>query len=107
MKRYTIQWSGKAERELDEIVTGIIHHAPKTIRRWSDRLKIAIQKLKLLPTRCSIIPEAKDFGIELRELTFGKHRGTIRIFFRIEGDEVKIDHIRRAVRGPLKASDFQ
>jgi len=61
----------------------------------------AIASLSSLPERCPLAPENARFPFEVRQLLYGRKPHVYRILFTIEGDAVKILHIRHARRRPL------
>ena len=103
---YRVELTARAEADLDEILSGIQRHAPNMTAAWYFRLMASINALDQLPDRCSLADEGKDLGCELRELIFGKRRGTYRILFLIVDETVQVLHIRRAARGPVIAEDL-
>jgi toxin ParE1/3/4 len=103
---FTVNLTARAESDLGELVLGVQSRAPGVVAGWFARLAAAIQSLQTLPTRCPAADEAADLGIDLRELVFGKRRGTIRILFTIDGRTVNVLHVRRATRGPVPPDDL-
>jgi hypothetical protein len=69
----------------------------------------AIQSLEQFPTRYHVFARVRNLpqsSVEVREMLFGKRRGTHQVFYRIVDDRVEVLHIRRATRGPVNASDL-
>lgn len=60
--------------------------------KWFLELERQMRTLSRLPTRCSIIPEADDIGLEYRHLIWGNYRTV----FRIEGSTV---YVVRVIHG--------
>ena len=102
---FSVQVSARAQADIDAALTWAAAQAPLTAQRWYNRLLAAVQTLQSMPARCPLAAEAADLGIELRELSFGKRRGTFRILFKVDASVVHVLHVRRATRGPLTASD--
>jgi plasmid stabilization system protein ParE len=73
---------------------------------WVRRLLAAAQTLRTMPERCGRAAEAETTGRDVRELLFGKKRGTYRIVFTIHPGVVWVRHIRRASRGPVPHGQF-
>jgi plasmid stabilization system protein ParE len=101
-----VNLSAKAEADIDDVLARFQNNAPGAMVGWHARLLAALQTLEYQPGRCPLAAEAKAMAFELRELLFGKRRGTFRILFRIDGGVVNVLHIRRACRGPLNAADL-
>lgn len=70
--------------------------APLTAGKWLDRFQQALATLSEHPERCTLAPENDAVQVEVRQLRFGKRAGAYRALFTIEGDEVRVLHIRRA-----------
>ncbi len=103
---YHVILTARAEADLDEILSEIQIQAPHAMVGWYSRLMASINSLERLPLRCPLADEADALGCELRELLFGKRRGTYRILFAILGKTVPILHVRRAARGPVTTADL-
>ena len=73
------------------------------------RLFEAILSLDRLPTRCPVIPEAKDLGYPARHLLFGKGNGVYRIIFHVRENErdVHVLRIWHASRDAVTAADVE
>ena len=61
--------------------------------------------LEQSPDRCPLADEAGDFGLDLRELLYGRRRGVYRILFTIDGQTVTIHRIRHAAQDRLSPDD--
>jgi plasmid stabilization system protein ParE len=103
---FQIAFSARAEADLDAIMTGIRAKAPLTADGWLARLMATVGSLKIMPTRFGRAAEADALGIELRELLHGKRAGTYRILYTVMGQTVRIQHVRRASRGPITHEDL-
>jgi len=69
--------------------------APETAARWISRFEAALETLEYFPRRCSIAPESRFVGREIRQFLFGKRPNVFRVLFEITGEEVLVLHIRR------------
>ena len=98
---FSVNISARAEADIDAALVWIRAQAPTTAQRWYDRLRAAMETLETMPERFSLAAEAVELQLELRELLFGKRRGTFRILFTIQGSTVHVLHVRRAARGPV------
>jgi plasmid stabilization system protein ParE len=86
---------------------GAAKNAPTTASAWVQRLKIAIASLSNHPTRCPLASENHKITLEIRQLTYGRRRGSFRIVFAIQKDEVRILRILRAQRRPLTRRELE
>ena len=76
-------------------------HAGETGIRWFLALEDAIASLAAFPERCPLAPETGRFPFAVRQLLYGRKPHAYRILFTIEGDVVKILHIRHGRRRPV------
>ncbi len=74
-----------AEEEATRAFEWIASQDPVRADHWYRALAGVLQSLEVFPERCSLAPESKLFGEEIRQLIFGNYR----ILFRIEGDRVR------------------
>ena len=96
----------KAQGDVLEICGWLSQFSPEAAADWHAAIIERIQTLEENPLRCPLAREAGKLGIELRELTFGKRRGTFRILFTIDANNVNVLRIRRATRDLIKANDL-
>ena len=102
----TVKFTINIHRRAEPDIEAVVRAARGGANRWVTRLMTAIGTLKRLPDRCPLADEAETLVAELRELQFGKRRGTYRIIFRIEGETVNVLRIRHAARDALQAEDI-
>jgi plasmid stabilization system protein ParE len=107
MTLYRVIITQKALREIDEIVAGVLHHAPRTVGQWYGQLMDAIDGLEWMPRRYPLAKEAKRLKLDLFDMPYGKRRGTIRVLFKIEGETVTVVHVRRASRVSVQLEDLE
>jgi plasmid stabilization system protein ParE len=69
--------------------------SPEVANSWYYELEDAIASLKKFPNRCTIAPEAKVIGGEVRQLWIGKQR-KYRVLFVVEEDIIAIIHVRNS-----------
>jgi plasmid stabilization system protein ParE len=96
--KYQVDISANAKSDLRRYFNLAFAHAPRTAERWLDRFHAALSTLADLPERCALAPESKLTRFEVRQMHFGKRRGAFRVLFAIQGDQVRVLHIRRASR---------
>jgi plasmid stabilization system protein ParE len=99
---FRVETSAQAERDADSILEWLLlEHAGETGIRWFLALDDAITSLATFPDRCSLAPETGRFPFEVRQLLYGRPPHVYRILFTVEGETVKILHIRHGRRKPL------
>lgn len=77
---FRVELTAKAESDVEGVLRWFVEQrATAAGRRWLERLMARIDTLENHPGRCPIADEANELGMELRELAFGKRRGTYRI----------------------------
>ena len=105
---YQVRITAKAEQDVEGVLRWFHEQLAATAgQRWVTQLLAKISTLENHPQRCRFANEAVEFGSELRELQFGRRRGTYRILFEIHGQTVYILHIRHSARDTLRKSDLQ
>lgn len=99
--RYRVIILPRAHRDLEAVYEWIALDAPETAVRWFNRAADAIEALHAYPRRCPQTPEADGFGREIRQLRIGAYR----VLFEIDGETVRVLHVRHAAREPLTRDD--
>jgi plasmid stabilization system protein ParE len=99
---FRVEISAQAENDAELIFEWLIsQHAGETGGRWFAALDDAIASLAAFPERCLLAPESVRFPFEVRQLFYGRKPHFYRILFTIDGETVKILHIRHGRRKPL------
>ena len=98
MPSYQVHITAKALREIDEALEWYAVLSLRTAVKWYVNLKEAVRDLGADPERCELAPENEWYPGELRQMLYGKKRGTYRILFEIVGDTVYILRVRHSVR---------
>jgi plasmid stabilization system protein ParE len=99
---FRVETSAQAESDANAILEWLLsEHAGETGIRWFLALDDAIASLAAFPERCPLAPESARFPFEVRQLLYGRKPHAYRILFTIEGDTVRILHIRHGRRRPL------
>ena len=96
----------RAEADLEAAYLWAKERAPTTAARWLNRFHKALESLSALPERCGVAPESSDVDIEVRQLLFGHKPNVWRALFAIDGDEVRVLHVRRAAMENAGRSDL-
>jgi plasmid stabilization system protein ParE len=87
-----------AKQDLRAAYLWAAEHAPLTAARWLNRFETELQTLADFPERFQLAPENALVEPEIRQLIFGRRQGAHRALFNIDGNQVKVLHIRRAAR---------
>jgi|SRR3974390_1425005 len=99
---YRVEMSAQAEDDASSILNWLLtNHAGETGAHWFLALEDAIASLSSLPERCPLAPENARFPFAVRQLLYGRKPHVYRILFTLDGDAVKILHIRHARRKPM------
>ena len=100
---FRVDISEQAERDAEGIFEWLMsEHAGEAGVRWYVALNDAIRSLGTLPKRCPLAPESARCPFEVRQLLYGRKPHVYRILFTIDGETVRILHIRHGRR----KSDF-
>ena len=102
---FRVEISPQAERDAEAILDWLLsQHAGDTGIRWFLAMEDAIASLGELPNRCPLASENSKVPFEVRQLLYGRKPHIYRILFTIEGQTVKILHIRHARRRQQRQS---
>ena len=83
-------------------------HAPDTALRWMEGFHKALQTLSENPLRCSVAPESDAVELEIRQLFYRtKSRRSYRALFTIQGDEVRILHVRSPGQRLMRSGEIE
>ena len=112
MPAYKVRLTPLAEKDAYAAYDYIREITPEKVEKWLEELFAAIRTLSELPTRCLLIPEAKELGYQARQLLYGKRTSTYRIIFDIqeeseEGPRVRVLRIRHGSRDRITAEDIR
>ena len=104
---YRVHLTDKALADADATVLWLQQQgASAAAQRWFSSLWTAIDTLESHPGRCPRTPEAEDIGREIRELVFGKRRGTYRILIEVRDRTVYVLRIWHSARDAFTAGDL-
>ena len=99
---FRVEVSAQAERDAESILDWLIsQRAGETGLRWFLALDDAIATRATFPKRCPLAPESARFPFEVRQLLYGRKPHLYRILFSIEGETVRVLHIRHGRRKPV------
>jgi plasmid stabilization system protein ParE len=82
---------------LDDACAWIAADSPRNAARFRRSIIAAIKRLTTFPRRCAVAAESRAFGAEVRQLVHGNYR----ILFEIDGEVVRILHVRHGARRRL------
>lgn len=91
---YTIEFSNRSRRDLDEIVAYIQADSPIDATRWRQRLQQKMMSLLTMPEACGFAPENTASHHEIRQMLYGHYR----VLFTIREQIVFILTIRHGAR---------
>jgi plasmid stabilization system protein ParE len=96
----------KADADVLEAFAWIAERSPNAAARWLAGLRKAIGQLNKMPLRHPIaLEESERFGVEFRQMTYGRKPGTYRILFTVEGYTVLLHYIRHSARDLIEEDD--
>src|SRR5271166_6179448 len=103
---HSVRITARALREIDGALEWIARRSRPAARRWHEKLLEAIRSLELHPERCGLAPETEWYAGDLRQLLYGKRRGTYRILFEVRSDTVYILRVRHSAQDFLRPGDL-
>jgi plasmid stabilization system protein ParE len=86
-----------AERDVDAIVEWIAvqRRSPSGASSWLDAYEDALRRLAEIGDTFGMAPECDYVSRDIRQLLFSTRRGkAYRMLFTVEGDEVRVLHVR-------------
>ncbi len=66
-----------AKAEVREVYRWYYNQSPSAAEKWLGKLLKAVETLSTTPERCALAPENDAFGESIRQLLYGKKRGTL------------------------------
>ena len=99
---YTVEFSERALRDIDEIVAYIHTDSPVAATRWRQRLEEKSATLRQMPRVCGLAPESDVARFEVRQLLYGRYR----VLFTIREQTVFILTIRHGARRFIAGDDI-
>lgn len=94
--------TSEAKQDIEAAYLYIRADVPETAQRWRLRLLDLIKTLASFPEPHEVAAEARDAGVELRQMLFGNYR----ILYTIESDAVHIHALRHGARRPLRPDEL-
>lgn len=98
---FRVELSDRAQADITAIYDWLrSQQAGDAGERWFVALREAISSLSSLPLRCPVAPESRESPVEVRQLLYGRTSHVYRILFAVEGDVVRVLHLRHGRRRP-------
>lgn len=95
MTRYVVRVSPVAEADVARIMSWLAGYSKQGAANWYASFCLAIQSIETHPTAYAVAAEAEVLGREFRERLFRTPRGRhYRLLYTIEGDEIRVFHVR-------------
>ena len=95
---FRVRLTPRAAGDADSIYRRVTGRAPLAGQRWYDKLLEALQSLDSLPEGGQVVESLSHSGHLVRRILFGGKPNVYRIYYSIEGDTVRILHIRHGAR---------
>jgi plasmid stabilization system protein ParE len=99
---FSVEFSFRARRDLEEIAAYIAADSPTRSARWRKRFEIRLRSLTRMPLACGLAPEDEVSGSEIRQLLFGQYRA----LFTIHEQKVVVLTIRHGARRLMSADEL-
>src|SRR5580704_7544084 len=96
--RYHVEITAKALREIDEALEWYAVRSLRTAVQWYVNLMDAVRDLGDDPERFGLALENEWYPGVLRQMLYGKKRGTYRVLFEVRGDTVYILRVRHSAQ---------
>ncbi len=95
--RFDVVIHPSAATELEEAYRWIANESEVNANQWYNNLLRKMETLTQTPNRCPPAPERKYANQNFRQLIFGPYR----IIFLIDGNCVRVLHVRHGARRPI------
>jgi plasmid stabilization system protein ParE len=92
--KYQLVYQPSAAEELEQAIEWSFEKYPGDAHAWCNEFLTAIEALALDPDRHPLAREDGRFTQTIRQLLFGRGRSVYRVLYTVDGDVVRILHIR-------------
>jgi len=92
--KYRLVYQPNAAEELERAIEWSFSHYPQQASKWCSELLHAIESLASDPDRHPLARENGQFEQNIRQLLFGRGKSVYRVLYTVDGDVVRILHIR-------------
>lgn len=104
---YRVDLLPHAERDLGRNYAWLAERSMAGADAWMRALRAKLESLERNPYQFGLAPEADTSNVEVRQFLFKTRRGRVyRGLFVIDGDEVKVLHIRGPGQRPLRPDEL-
>ena len=104
---YRVRYTATAEQDLRSQFLWLQERSAHGADTWRHGIIKAVDSLQKHPESNALAPEGQRFGRAIRQLLYGKHpRGTYRILYVVEDQEVLILTIRHGMQQQLSKPDI-
>ena len=93
--------------DIDAIYLWLRKSSLRAADAWLDGIGDAIDALVRMPSSYAIAPEASAFGLDIREMHYGRSPHVYRAFFVVRKKRVHVLHIRHAAQRPLTSGQLR
>jgi toxin ParE1/3/4 len=95
---FRVRLMPRAAGDADAIYRRAIDQAPFVGPQWYGKVIATLQSLDTLPGRGQLVKNLSRSNHLVRKILFGRKPNVYRIYYSIEGDTVRILHIRHGAR---------
>lgn len=99
--RFRVYIEPPALGELDAVYLGLRKFSARAADVWLDGMQDAIDAIARMPSSYAISPEASRFGMDIREMHYGKSPQVYRVFFVVKKHRIHVLHVRHAAQRSL------
>jgi len=95
--------TARARADALEAFAWLAERSPEAAERWYLSLQEAIAELSTMPERNPVAEEeSKLLSVTMRQMLYGRRRGTYRLLFTIEAEVVTLHYVQHAMRGSIE-----
>ena len=95
---FRVRLMPRAAGDANAIYRRVTEEAPLAGSRWYGKLIEALQSLDTFPERGQVVKNLSHSNRLVRRILFGRKPNVYRIYYSVEGDTVRILHIRHGAR---------
>ena len=103
---YRVYIEPSALANVDSIYLWLRKSSLRAADAWMDGMGDAIDAIARMPSSYAIAPEASAFGMDIREMHYGRTPQVHRAFFVVRKQRIHLLHIRHAAQRPLSYGEL-
>ena len=103
--KYRVEVTSYAQQNADSAYFWLTERTENAVK-WLNRLEKAIEGLAVLPMRCPLAVESREFGEPIHQLLVGKSPHIYRVLFIVRQNAVFVLHIRHGAREYLRPDEI-